>query len=431
MLTLFEHQTAPFDWDPRRRAALDRLNRAQGDEVLRATLGRDGCHAVQATRYVGVVRLGRETVQILPKIYRHEECSAEEAARNLLHLLAVAADLPVREHALAPLLRRNADWFEILTRLFAAHLSDAWQRGIVRGYVPVEDDDSPLLRGKWRLTDQLRRPAHRHRFCVTYDEFTPDNPLNRVLRFVVERLWTLTRDGDNRRALSTLRAWMGEVTLLPNVTAAKASAVSLTRLHPAYAPLLTLARLFLEGGSLQLSGGDRESFAFVFDMNRLFESFVFGFLRLHHADILPPSLADCALLPQSAGTPLHLARREGRAVFHLRPDLALRAPDGTFPLLLDTKYKALTPAERGAAGISPADMYQMHAYARRYACPRVLLLYPQTVGMTTPLRLHFDLEGGGTVQAATLDLRVELGRAEGIGRLVEELKDVLEEASSV
>jgi len=431
MLTLFEHQTVPFDWDPPRLAALARLNRAQGDEVLRAALDRDGRPIVQAARYVGVVRLGRETVQILPKIYQHEECGADEAARNLLHLLAVAADLPVREYALAPLLRRNADWFEILIRLFASHLSDAWQRGIVRGYVPVEDDDSPLLRGKWRLTDQLRRPAHRHRFCVTYDEFTPDNPLNRVLRFVVERLWTLTRDGDNRRALSTLRAWMDEVTLLTNVSAAEASAASLTRLHPSYAPLLTLARLFLEGGSLQISGGDHESFAFVFDMNRLFESFVFGFLRLHRADILPPSLAECALLPQSAGTPQHLARREGRPVFHLRPDLALRAPDGTFPLLIDTKYKALTPAQRGAAGISPADMYQMYAYARRYACPRVLLLYPQTAVMAEPLRLRFDLEGGGTVQAATVDLRVELGAAEGVRQLVEELKDVLGDAPSV
>ncbi len=429
MLTLFEHQTAPFAWDQRRFHALARLNRAQGDDILRAVLGRDGQPAVQATQFVGVVRLGRETIQILPKIYRHEECGAEEAARNLLHLLAVAADLPIREHALAPLLRRHADWFEILTRLFASHLTDAWQRGIVRGYVPIEDDASPFLRGKWRLSAQLRRPERRHQFCVTYDEFTPDNPLNRVLRFVVERLWTLTRDGDNRRALSTLRAWMEEVALLPSVTAAEASAVSLTRLHPSYAPLLTLARLFLEGGSLQLSGGDRESFAFVFDMNRLFESFVFGFLRRHRAAILPPTLSDCALLPQSAGTHRHLAQREGRAVFRLEPDLAFRAPDGTFPLLMDTKYKGLVPAKNGGAGITPADMYQMHAYARRYACPRVLLLYPQTTGMTEPLHLRFDLEGGGTVSAATLDLRVELGKPEGVGQLVEELKKIMEDTA--
>ena len=431
MLTLFEHQTVPFAWDARRLAALGRLNQAQGEEILRPGFGQGGGPAVQATQHVGVVRLGRETVQILPKIYRHEAYSVEEAARNLLHLLAVAHDLPVREHALAPLLRRRADWFEVLTRLFATHLTDAWQRGIVRGYVPIEDDASPLLRGKWRLTSQLRRPAQGHRFCVTYDEFTPDNPLNRVLRFVVERLWTLTHDADNRRALSTLRAWMDEVALLPSVTAGEASAVSLTRLHPSYAPLLTLARLFLDGGSLQLSGGSHESFAFVFDMNRLFESFVFGFLRRHRAALLPPSLTTCALLPQSAGTALHLARREGRPVFHLKPDLALRAPDGTFPLLLDTKYKALKPTKNNAAGITADDMYQMHAYARRYACPHVLLLYPQTAGMAEPLRLHFDLEGGGTVQAATLDLRVELGNPEGIRQLVKELKEVLGGAPGV
>ncbi len=427
MLTLFEHQIAPFSWDSRHMAALGRINRVQGDELLRPVFTRDGAPAIQVCHYVGVIRLGRETIQILPKIYRHEECRSEEAARNLLHLLTVAADLPVREHALAPLLRRNADWFEILTRLFASHLSDAWQRGSVRGYVPREEDNSPILRGQWRLTAQARRPARQHRFCVTYDEFTPDNPLNRVLRFVVERLWMLTRDGDTRRTLSTLRAWMDEVTLLPSLTAAEASAVPLTRLHPSYAPLLTLARLFLDGGSLQLSGGDRDSFAFVFDMNRLFESFVFGFLRRHRALILPPTLADATLLPQSTGAHRHLARREGRAVFRLEPDLALRASDGSFPLLLDTKYKALLPRQQGGAGISPADMYQMYAYARRYACPQILILYPQTAGMTAPLRLRFDLEDGGTVQAATLDLRVELGKPEGVRHLVEEIKTIFEE----
>ena len=429
MLTLFEYQTAPFTWNKPQLAALAQLNQSQGDAILRPVLDKNGCSAVQATQYVGIVRLGRETIQILPKIYRHEDCGAEEATRNLLHLLAVAADVPVREHALTPLLRRQADWFEILTRLFATHLTDTWQRGTVRGYVACADDVSPFLRGQWRLAAQQRRPERKHSFCVTYDEFTPDNPLNRVLRFVVERLWTLTRDLDNRRALSTLRVWMDEVTLLSTVTAVEASAVSLTRLHPSYAPLLTLARLFLDGGSLQLSGGDRDSFAFVFDMNRLFEFFVFGFLRRHRVAILPSSLADCALLPQSVGTHTHLALHEGRAVFRLEPDLALRTPNGTFPLLLDTKYKALTPAERGTSGLAPADMYQMHAYARRYACPRVLLLYPQTAGMTTPLRLRFDLEGGGVVQAATLDLRVELGKREGVGQLIDEMKEVLGEAS--
>ena len=50
------------------------------------------------------------------------------------------------------------DWFEILTRLFATHLREEWQRGASRGYQLVEDD-LPTLKGKWRITEQIRRPG--------------------------------------------------------------------------------------------------------------------------------------------------------------------------------------------------------------------------------------------------------------------------------
>src|SRR5687767_15646331 len=43
--------------------------------------------------------------------------------------LPISGSLKVREHALAPLLRSGSDWFEILTRLFASHLLEEWQRG--------------------------------------------------------------------------------------------------------------------------------------------------------------------------------------------------------------------------------------------------------------------------------------------------------------
>ena len=219
---------------------------------------------------------------------------------------------------------------------------------------------------------------------------------------------------------------MDEVALLPIVTAAEARADSLTRLHPAYVPLLNLARLFLDGGSLQLSGGNQELFAFVFDMNRLFERFVFRFLGRHRTAILPSEWHDCALRPQSTGTVTHLAHREGRAVFRLEPDIALCRPDGSLPLLIDTKYKQLDDRAR-AGGVSQADMYQMYAYAHRYACPRILLLYPQTSGMTEPMRVRFTLEDGGTIEAATLDLRVELGKPEGIQQLIDELRKIIKE----
>lgn len=426
-VTLFEHERVAFHWNDRDLAALERMRRAIGSEVLRATAS-GGRRVLQAAQHVGVVRLGGRTVQVLPKIHRagaaDREARQREATRNLLHMLSYAGRLPVSEHALAPLLRQGDDWFEILTRLFATHLSEEWQRGAHRHYQSVEDE-LPVLKGRWRVAEQLRRPERRHVFAVAYDEFTADNKLNRVFRYVVERLWRLTRDSGNRRLLGELRWWMDEVTTPAHVTAAEAAPSLLTRLNSRFAPLLNLARLFLEGGSLQLAAHDFTTFAFVFDMNKLFESFVVSFINRHRAEVLPDALRDCELLPQTRGATRYLARDErGRDTFQLIPDLAFRGA-GRFPLLLDAKYKRLNPSDRNL-GITPADLYQMHAYAHRYRSPRVLLLYPQTAEMPKYLHKRFTLEeGGGTIEAATIDLGVDLHSQDGKKRLAETLKKVL------
>ena len=72
---------------------------------------------------------------------------------------------------------------------------------------------------------------------------------------------------------------MDDVTLLPSLTSADASPALLTRLNRRLEPLLNLARMFLDGGVMQLAAGDLSAFAFVFDMNRVFEAFVVNFVR--------------------------------------------------------------------------------------------------------------------------------------------------------
>lgn len=432
-ITLFEHEIGEFDWTDRDFAALERLNRAAGVDILRATM-RGRQRVVKATQYVGVTRLGRRTIQVLPKIYQpndvvSQQQRAREATHNLLCMLEYAGQLPVREHALAPLLQRDLDWFEILTRLFASHLTQEWQRGAYRGYQVIEDE-LPVLKGKWCLADQIRRPERKHIFAVAYDEFTSDNRLNRVFRFVVERLWHLTRDAETRQQFYVLRQWLEEVTLLPKVTVADASPTLLTRLNQRFEPLLNLARLFLDNSALQLAAGDLRTFAFVFDMNQLFESFVVNFIRRHRHKILPTALQECELLPQSRGAPFYLARRDRKSVFRLKPDLAFH--DGNqFSLLMDAKYKQLNKADI-KLGVSQSDFYQMHAYLYRYHCPRVLLLYPQTAALSEPLHTRFALEDSDKViMAATVDLRVELGKREGRKSLAKEMKSIFQEVSQL
>jgi 5-methylcytosine-specific restriction enzyme subunit McrC len=430
-LTVFEHEARPFPWSDRDLFLLQRMRDSMGSDVLRAGV-RGKTRIIQAAQHVGVVRLGNRTIQVLPKIYRSdaegsEGDRAKEATRNLLYMLEVAGQLPVREHALAPLLQFGEDWFEILTRLFASHLLEEWQRGAYRTYQSVEED-LPVLKGKWRISAQLKRPERKHIFAVSYDDFTADNQLNRVFRFVVERLWRLTRNSGNRQRLGELRQWMDEVELLPHVTVADASPAQLTRLNQRFEPLLNLARLFLDGGTLQMTAGAVSTFAFVFDMNRLFETFIAEFIRRHRAEIFDDQLADCELLIQSRGGRLFLAQQNERGVFQLIPDLTCRSGK-SFPLLIDTKYKRLDRTDR-MLGISQADIYQMLAYAHRYESPRVVLLYPETGEITAKIRRTFVIERTNElIQAATVDLRLDMRSMDAQRKLAQELKDILTEQS--
>ena len=136
------------------------------------------------------------------------------------------------------------------------------------------------------------------------------------------------------------------------------------------------------------------------------------------------------MLPQSQGATLYLAKRDSANVFRLRPDLALRDGD-YFPLLIDMKYKWLD-ADVRASGIAQADFYQMYAYARRYECPRVLMLYPQTSEMPYPHRARFiTAEGDKIIEAATIDLRLNMSGSEGKRSLIEEIGSIVSSQKSL
>ena len=426
-LTLFEHETVPYEWDDHDLGALERLRISPGVAPIEATISA-GNRALRASQYVGVARLARKTIQVLPKIYRsHFDASAEQhaldATRNLLFMLSYAMQMPTREQSLESLARQRLDWFETLTRLYARHLQEEWKRGPFRTYRAV-DEEAPALRGKWRLDEQLRRPERKHRFSVTHDEFTADNSLNQILRYVVEHLWRATADVENHRLLGELRDWMDEVHLPRSAPTNDQMDAMINRLNERFRPLLNLARLFLAHQSQLLIAGAQVGFAFLFDMSRLFESFLTRFTLRRRADILPPALADCELLPQSRGAALYLAHSENTPVALLRPDLLLRAPTQQFTRIIDMKYKRLQPHER-AYGVSRGDIFQMHAYAQRYNCDRVVMLYPQTVDLTTPITQTLTFTGTNqTLTVASVDLRGDLWKTAQQQELIERLRSV-------
>jgi 5-methylcytosine-specific restriction enzyme subunit McrC len=412
---------------------LERLNAQSGDALF--SIGRK---RIKASQYVGLVRLGDITLQILPKIaytgnferpeQSHEHQSAVHSAmRNLLVMLSVACDLPLRAQDHAHLHTESGDWLEILTRLFALELHRQFQAGLPHEYVTIEDR-LPVIRGRWLVGEQISRHAHEHtRFDVMYDEFSPDTQLSRIFALTVDALWRLTQDPLNRRLLLDLRTWLADCKPHLESLQSDLTRVQFTRLNERFRPAFNIAALFWEQRLVQLSSGDHPAFAFVFDMNRLFEDFIGRFLQRHQKRIIPQEMQDGQIVLQARGQKVFLAERDltgqisTKSVFRLKPDILFVSVGGRPYLIGDTKYKQLA-AQAADGGVSEGDAYQMLAYARRWNCPKAILIYPAAKPVTN--RFVLRIKGAEEIKITVTELNLQQP-LEKPDALIEELRQAI------
>jgi 5-methylcytosine-specific restriction enzyme subunit McrC len=432
VITLFEHQYRSYaeiglyPGNPALRerflAKLERINEIAGQEILH--LGRKG---LQANALVGVLRVGEITFEIFPKIDYppadreiqrtpsklddHQNTASktvQSATKNLLSLLSYAYDLRLRGQDVAGLATQQATWMELLSRLFAVGLHQEILSGLSQEYVSREES-LKVLRGRWDVQRQLRQPGDDPlSFQVVYDDLSPDIPLNQVFRFVVERLLTTSQDAQNQVLLRDLAERLLPAALLPQVSPELLASIRFTSLNERFEPAFNLARMFLSGNAIQIAVGDQAAYAFVFDMNLLFERFIAGFIGRHRQEIFPEAWQDIAVISQSEGAGLYLARWEGKSLFRLRPDLLFKRSNQPAPVLIaDAKYKQLSGNQR-RPGIAPEDAYQMLAYSVRYQCPHGLLFYPQPQP-DHAVRISFEIASPELkVQVASINLRTPL-----------------------
>jgi 5-methylcytosine-specific restriction enzyme subunit McrC len=340
---------------------------------------------VWAKNYVGVIQVPGLTLEILPKIDRSTIDSSDQeklrAQHNLLYMLSFTKKLPFEERDLTSLKLQEMPLLEILIRLFVTRMMQELRRGIDRAYVHREDN-LPCVKGKILMTQHLLvNAAHRESFYVGFDEFLDDTPLNRILKATSRRLLSVSITAETQRLLMETVAIFDEVgDIIPD--AHHFDRVHLHRNNERFLPLLDFCRMVWQEKSPNPSAGDSRTFSILFPMEQLFEEFIARFIRRHASDFGFRREDVCI---QSVGNSRCLVREETSQSqkFKLQPDLLVKSGK-RIGLILDTKWKHLKADEEDAKNAVPqADMYQMYAYAHRYDCNEVILLYPD-IGKVSP-----------------------------------------------
>lgn len=353
-----------------------------------------------AKNFVGVVCLGRDQIEVLPKI----ESETTQVRKNLSTMIATALDMDLHAPGIGQMDRTDDSVLEILVRLFCSHMWSMVRRGLVRRYLGRSENLS-VLRGRLSVASQVRMNLSRpDRLACDFDEFSENNLINQVLKAALRVLLPVVRSPGNQRNLAELLFCFQEVDDV-SLVGIPWQAVTTDRLTRHLQPLLNLARVFIEGRSQDVLSGPSTGFTLLFDMNELFEAYVGSVAR--------KVFSTPAVRVSLQGPHRHLAQRpDGAGAFQLRPDIVV-SDAGQVRFIADTKWKRLKPADF-RDGVASSDVYQMYAYSSRYQAPEVVLLYPHhaELGEWKARRAEYLLGHGGPLDASvrrigvtTIDLR--------------------------
>lgn len=266
----------------------------------------------------------------------------------------------------------------LLARLWCRAVDNATRHGLPLLRLP-NTHQGLFVRGRLdtRRTVRLIGDGRPHVASVTHDR-SLDHPTTRVIvcaeRALAERLtdtaeWRTERV---RQVLPHLRAAVGSRPRLPTPYE-----LSRVRYTPITLPFKRAAELSHRIASRLGYGATDEAGSaegILIDVAELWELFVLNCARR----AVPPGLRVEHGTTEHGEEFLLTSERRKRGLGRLKPDVLVRR-NSAVVAVIDAKYKRLVDSRQRRDGVDSADLYQLAAYASRYAPERVAaLVYPRS-----------------------------------------------------
>jgi 5-methylcytosine-specific restriction enzyme subunit McrC len=228
---------------------------------------------ITARSWVGVVRFDDFEVRVVPKL------AGDNLGLVEMIEFATGLDALRRASSARTLHAEGAGLVDLLALLLTEAAEAILRGGILADYVEREDE-LLVLRGRL-LSDQqiLRRFGQIDRVVCRFDEHEQDIVENQLLAAALSRCSTRVTHESVRRRVRRLLAIFREVCRSDelDLDALRHRGIAYHRLNDHYRDAHALAWLLLDGLGTQdlLAPGKTRCFAFLIDMNRLFDMFVF------------------------------------------------------------------------------------------------------------------------------------------------------------
>ncbi len=356
-ITIYEHQVLRTD------RGIDRLS---PDELtsLQTFHGEKGVpyynliyNGVRFNEHVGVIQVGRTVIEVLPKADKSKDST--KWRELLIGMLQSVGLFKIHAPSSSNLSLKTNSILDLYFELFIKELESILHRGLIKKYRKVVSNQT-ALKGSIQFAQHINKNLiHKERFFVKHSTYDQQHGLHAILYKALKLLKFINVN-------TALNSRIGSLLLdFPEQTDIKVSSttfdkIAYNRKTAPYKDAIEIARLILLNYHPDLSKGNNNVLALMFNMNLLWEQFVYVSLRKYK----PAGVTVTAQNSKNFWKPENGYRSK------IRPDIVINKGKPTC-VVIDTKWKNLN-----GKNPSPDDLRQLFVYLKYYGARKVALVYP-------------------------------------------------------
>lgn len=314
-------------------------------------------NGVRFNEYVGVIQVGGTVIEVLPKADKSEDKAKwRKVLISMLHAIGVfnvqapsTSDLGLQPNSILDL------YFE----LFVKEVEYLIHQGLIKKYRKTEGNRTSL-KGAIQFGKQISQNLiHKERFYVKYPTYDKEHDLHAILYKALKLLSRINTNVELNSRLGTLMLDFPQIYDI-KISESLFEKIVFDRKSLLYKNALELAKLILLNYHPDVKRGTNHVLALMFDMNLVWEQFVYVSLRRYKSPLtkITPQSIRSFWKPESGGNS------------KIKPDIVINRGTENC-IVLDTKWKVIN-----GYNPSPEDLRQMFVYSKYFGARKVALIYP-------------------------------------------------------
>lgn len=311
-----------------------------------------GYNKIRFKNYVGIIQVDGLTIEVLPKVDRNSE-DPEKWHNALLFLLRYTKKIRFSSTKAVNLDYTNQSFLDLYFEEFIFQAEQLFNEGLRKKYKAGRGNLNSL-KGRILFDQQIKKNnVNKARFYCSYQDFSLDYKIHWAIKKALKiTVLTAKKDKIKQKAKSLLLILPEEIK--DDIKHSELDSIILDRTTKRYEPCLTLASMIIKSYCPIMTFGQLPVLALMFDMNYLFEDFIFNVMKKSISEL---------------GYEVHRRKKKFWKTKEIKPDLTITKGDRT--IILDTKWKV---PQDGVP--SDSDLKQVFVYNHFFESSDSILLYP-------------------------------------------------------